>query len=586
MRLSNFLVTFSACALFAACANDETPDGNNLPQGNGEQAFIAVRLAAPNAMTRATYKDGTTAESDVDDIRFYFFKNDDSAAPVSGIGTESSVNFITLNSTSTPTVPSFDDAGTDVNEDKKATVLVLNNVDLDNRPAKMMVVLNTGDALGSNSLSLSELKAKTADYLTNKTNEGTFVMSNSVYMDGNPLAIVDAVDVADYISENQPGAENNPVQVYVERVLARVDVKQKSNNNSLQGYTDDTDVAATNINGYQDPSTHKVIANVKGWAIANQNAKSYLIKQLDNTWNATSPFTGWNAPTNHRSYWANTTQLNTGALALATNPDYNSITKAQETTIPNSQYCQERTEITDIDNNPTELIVFAQLTVNNNPTTIARYGGQYYTVDALMSTFLAQLGDIYIKSKEGGSGSTNIDKWTALSADHLKLRPAEDGEDDVAAYEAVLDLQDEFANSTNYQFASNSEGTTSMELSAVEKALNAFTAQLWYNGRTYYHVPITHTTITNSDGDGGTTTPLYGVVRNHLYNIAISGITGLGTPIPGDTNGDEDDPDDSEDPGKDPIDPEDPEDNNSYLAAEINILSWNVIDQNVELGKD
>lgn len=579
MRLSNFLVMFSACALFAACANDETPDGNNLPQGNGEQAFIAVRLAAPNAMTRATYKDGTTAESDVDDIRFYFFKNDDSAAPVSGIGTESSVNFITLNSTSTPTVPSFDDAGTDVNEDKKATVLVLNNVDLDNRPAKMMVVLNTGDALGSTSLSLSSLKDKAEDYLKDKTSEGKFVMSNSVYMDGNPLATVDAIDVADYISENQSGAETNPVKVYVERVVARVDVKQKSNNNSLQGYTDDTDVAATNINGYQDPSTHKVIANVKGWAIANQNAKSYLIKRLDDkNWNATSPFTGWNDATNHRSYWANTTQLNTGASALATNPDYNSITKAQETTIPNSQYCQERTEITDIDDNPTELIVFAQLTVNNNPTTIARYGGQYYTVDALMSTFLAQLGDIYIKSKEGGSGSTNIENWTALSADHLKLRPAEDGESDVAAYEAVLDLKDSYT--TGYSFASDDQGTSSMELSAVEAKLNAFTAQLWYNGRTYYHVPITHDTDGSATADAGR----YGVVRNHLYNIAISGITGLGTPIPGDTNGDEDDPDDEEDPGKDPIDPEDPEDSNSYLAAEINILSWNVIDQEVELG--
>ena len=580
MRLSNFLVMFSACALFAACANDETPDGNNLSQGNGEQAFIAVRLAAPNAMTRATYEDGSAAESDVDDIRFYFFDNDGKDVSVSGIGTESSVNFITLNASSTPTVPSFDDAGTDVNVDKKATVLVLNNVDLDNRPAKMMVVLNTGDALGNTSLSLSSLKDKAEDYLKDKTSEGKFVMSNSVYMDGNPLATVDAIDVADYISENQSGAETNPVKVYVERVVARVDVKQKSNNNSLQGYTDDTDVAATNINGYQDPSTHKVIANVKGWAIANQNAKSYLIKRLDDkNWNATSPFTGWNDATNHRSYWANTTQLNTGASALATNPDYNSITKAQETTIPNSQYCQELTEITDMDDNPTELNVFAQLTVNNNPTTIARYGGQYYTVDALMSTFLAQLGDIYIKSKEGGSGSTNIDKWTALSADHLKLRPAEDGEDGVAAYEAVLDLQDEFANGDNYEFASNSEGTTSMELSAVEKALNAFTAQLWYNGRTYYHVPITHDT----DGATATDPGRFGVVRNHLYNIAISGITGLGTPIPGDTEGGEEDPDD---PGKDPIDPEDPEDSNSYLAAEINILSWNVIGQNVELGKD
>ena len=255
----------------------------------------------------------------------------------------------------------------------------------------------------------------------------------------------------------------------------------------------------------------------------------------------------------------------------------------EDAQVPTTQYCQERTGIENISGNPTELLVIAQLTVNNTPTTIARYAGRYYTVDALLDQFLTMTGDIYIKSKSGGSGTTAIDSWTALSKDHLKLRPAEDGEDGedgVAAYEAVLDLKDEFANGDNYEFASNSEGTTSMELSAVENALNAFTAQLWYNGRTYYHVPITHDTDGATAADPGR----FGVVRNHLYNIAISGITGLGTPIPGDTNGDEDDPEDEEDPGKDPIDPEDPEDNNSYLAAEINILSWNVIGQEVELG--
>ena len=87
MRLSNFLVTFSACALFAACANDEMPGGNNLPQGNGEQAFIAVRLAAPNAMTRA-FQDGKNEENAVTTARFYFFNNEGTAVTV-----DNSVNY-------------------------------------------------------------------------------------------------------------------------------------------------------------------------------------------------------------------------------------------------------------------------------------------------------------------------------------------------------------------------------------------------------------------------------------------------------------------------------------------------------------
>ena len=565
MRLSNFLVTFSACALFAACANDETPGGNNLPQGNGEQAFIAVRLAAPNAMTRA-FQDGddNLKESDVQSARFYFFDNGGNAVTVSG-----NVNYVS------PTGLNFTDNSNNnenIDETTSDAILVLSNVDLATPPTKMAVVLNPPSDLGTESKSLSQLSAAADDYATTVTGSGTdakgnFVMSNSVYMDNNTK--VDAVDIAAYITESSEAATKNPVTVYVERVLARVDVKQKTGGSSLNGYSDDTGVAASEIQGQQEPGTKQVKAVVKGWGLANQNSTSYLIKQLDNTWNATPPFTDWNDATNHRSYWAKTTDINS---SLATNPTYEGLLPAEDAQVPTTQYCQERTGIENISGNPTELLVIAELQVDNQAVTIARYAGRYYTVDALLDQFLTMTGDIYIKATDGS------DTWTKLNKSYLKLRPRTASESSVAAYEAVLDLKDTYT--TGYSFASNSAGTTSMQLTDVEAKLNAFTAQLWYEGRTYYHVPITHDT----DGATATDPGRFGVVRNHLYNIAISGITGLGTPIPGDTNGDEDDPDDEEDPGKDPIDPEDPEDNNSYLAAEINILSWNVIGQEVELG--
>ena len=120
-----------------------------------------------------------------------------------------------------------------------------------------------------------------------------------------------------------------------------------------------------------------------------------------------------------------------------------------------------------------------------------------------------------------------------------------------------------------------------MELTAVQEQLDNFKALLWHGGKTYYHVPIEHNV--------GSASNLNGIVRNHLYQISISGITGLGTPIPGTSTSDDPDgegEDEDPDPEDKPIDPEDPKDENSYLAAEINILSWNVIGQEVELGKD
>ena len=548
MRLSNFLVTFSACALFAACANDEMPGGNNLPQGNGEQAFIAVRLAAPNAMTR-TFQDGKEEENAVTKANFYFFNNTGAAVTVDGTD-----NCIESTSVSFTTESSND------NVEETGNLLVLNNVDLATLPTKMVVVLNPPSTL-TGSKSLSDLQAA-----MDCSSTTSFIMSNSIYLNGSNQE-VNAVDISANIAETTAAANANPAVVYVERVLARVDVKQ--NNSSLNGYSDDTGVAASEIQGQQEPGTKQVKAVVKGWGLANQNSTSYLIKQLDNTWNATFPFTGWNDATKHRSYWAKTTDINS---SLATNPTYDGLLPAEDAQVPTTQYCQERTGIENISGNPTELVVIAQLQVDGKATTIARYAGRYYTVDALLDQFLTMTGDIYIKTTDG-SGTPNT--WTKLDKSYLKLRPAESTESSVKAYEAVLDLQDTYT--TGYSFASDSEGNSSMELTAVEAKLNAFTAQLWYEGRTYYHVPITHDT----DGATATDPGRFGVVRNHLYNIAISGITGLGTPIPGDTEGGEEDPDD---PGKDPIDPEDPEDSNSYLAAEINILSWNVIDQEVELG--
>lgn len=564
MKLSNFLMGTLVCAMAAACTNDSYEGGNeNNQTGNGEQAFIAVKLMAPNAMTKApTFQDGTTEESTVSSARFYFFNNSGTAVTVSN-----SVNYVDVSS------PLFTDNSNDnQNIDETSTaILVLNNADLNDLPTKMAVVLNPPTNLGTSSKSLTELSAAADDYASAES--GKFVMSNSVYIDNSTK--IDAVDISANIAETSATATNNPAVVYVERVLARVDVKQS--NNSLNNYSDNTEVDASEIIGYSD-TDYPVMAKVIGWGLANQNSTSYLIKQLDASWSGTPPFTGWNDADNHRSYWAKTSDINSN---IAINPTYESLTPATSETVPTTRYCQERTDITAPTDSPTELLVIAQLQINNTPQTIGRYAGQYYLPDDLMTVLLAQAGTIYIKSQDSYSETDKIDSWTALGTTHVKLRPAETGEDNVAAYEAVLDLKDKYANSTNFQFASDSEGTNTMELTAVEKALNALKAQLWYEGRTYYHVPITHDT----DGSATSTDPgRYGVVRNHLYNITVSGITGLGTPIPGDTNGTEDDPDDSEDPGKDPIDPEDPEDNNSYLAAQINILSWNVISQDVTLG--
>ena len=62
---------------------------------------------------------------------------------------------------------------------------------------------------------------------------------------------------------------------------------------------------------------------------------------------------------------------------------------------------------------------------------------------------------------------------------------------------------------------------------------------------------------------------MYGIVRNHLYKVNINSITGLGTPIA------------NTDQVIVPVTP--PEDKNTYLAADIVILKYKVVEQNVDL---
>ena len=556
MRLSNFLVMFSACALFAACANDETPDGNNLPQGNGEQAFIAVRLAAPNAMTR-TFQDGIDAENAVTTARFYFFNNEGTAVTV-----DNSVNYKDVTTTFSDATSPADESG-NVEEISNA-VLVLENATV--WPEKMVVVLNPPTELNA-SKSLSDLRAAADDYASEES--GKFVMSNAVYATSSGTQ-VDAVDLAGYITNNKDAAEGNPVTVYVERVLARVDVACTSNLENDK--TDGTGTQQNEINGYSGGNgTSEIQAVIKGWTLANRNSQSHLLKSLS-TWNNSSTitvgtgswaFADWNAATNHRSYWAYTDDVTATKLE---NDSYDDILKDNSTFVETA-YCQENTG----KGPATELVAIAELQVDGLKTDIAKYAGQYWTVENLLTQFANQIlaGKIYYKATSGDPATV-----TALPATALKLRPRNSSEtSSVAAYEAVLDLK--AAYQTGYTFYSDAAGNDELQLTEVQGILNDYKALYWKDGKTYYHTTIKHT-LNSLTKDG--------VVRNHLYDISLTGVSGLGTPIPGTSSDDEGDDPGDDDPDDKPIDPENPDEEESFLAAEINILSWNVIGQEVELG--
>ena len=87
-------------------------------------------------------------------------------------------------------------------------------------------------------------------------------------------------------------------------------------------------------------------------------------------------------------------------------------------------------------------------------------------------------------------------------------------------------------------------------------------------GLMYYNIPIEHFNNNEIGEDGAIPEAKYGVVRNHVYKITINQL---------------------ENPGKgifDPTEviiPSDEDEKFYYVGAQINILSWKIVEQGVNL---
>lgn len=81
---------------------------------------------------------------------------------------------------------------------------------------------------------------------------------------------------------------------------------------------------------------------------------------------------------------------------------------------------------------------------------------------------------------------------------------------------------------------------------------------VWNDGMTYYNATITHLGAAGKSGE-------IGVVRNHIYDLGISKIAGLGTPV---VEGDA------------AINKTEVVSEKSFVAATINIHSWRLVNNN------
>ena len=366
---------------------------------------------------------------------------------------------------------------------------------------------------------------------------------------------------------------NSSASIYVERALAKVDVTASNSTGKLE---DDATVSYT----------------VKGWILDNTNKKTYYLRNTSNSSEWLSLKTTSTGPTKpyrfvgdtpmessvqlYRTYWAKDPNYATKPTVLAN--DFNTIgnsVPAALKSLSDHDYCLENTFTVGQQNQDvtTRVIIAAQLkddgktfyVVNDNEKDLLNATGMK---DAVKSAFLNNT-DVQVWIKK--------DLKTGETIDENDLDVA----DITSAGNNKPTITIKSTSATKYN--SNTLPVVDTKIQAIMDGIKVATYE---NGISYYPVRIKHfgddltpwkssedplptvnTGAYPTDNQAANYLGRYGVLRNNWYNIDVTGIKKLGSPVVPEVTGDTDD------------------ELAAYISVKINVLSWAKRTQGVILGQ-
>ena len=552
MRIRTLFLSMVAGLAFVGCSSEEDITSGTDNGNNGEPQFLTVSVNATSTLTRATnlegnYEEGEGKENTVSKVRFYFFDADGNAAQVKGEsgGTYHDVDNPTGTEKDMPNV-----------EKILTATLVIQTPDKDKVPTSIVAVVNPKSDLGAVE-SISKLNEVIADH----SSTTSFIMSSSVYANGTTK--MEAVNVAGHLYSTAEAAKADPVIIHVERVLAkaRLTVGLTANANG---------VYKTSADGSEKFDNEEIYVKFLGWNVTTTAKESRLMKEINSGWSS-SLFGStllWNTADYYRSFWAvnpGTMNYNYGAFNIGDDAA-NAITAFDAGTegSPKTNYTYLQENASDDYTNgtdptkPSQVIIAAQRVkaVGTTPIEFAEYAGERTTIAGLIAKYAAASG-LWKDNAEGdgkvGIDVTDIELKTATTA-------GEADKNTPGRYKVYAQLTVDAAKKTWYN--SSSADATVVDANEVLEGLGG--AKVWKEGYTYYYFDIQHLNGSSTADVKGKK----GVVRNHIYAANIKTLTGLGTPV--------------YDPGE-VIYPEEPEDDETFIAAEIRILSWRVVNQDIDL---
>ncbi len=584
MKKFTMLSSVLASALMLTVASCSSSD-DITEIAEGSTSYIAVNLKtvgnAPTGNARqtrytdsqnGTYEDGVGVENKIKRVRFYFFNADGTPYILNNVNGKG--NYIDREVNVNPGDQSQTVEG--ITE----TVLVLNG---ENHvaPASMLTVINpdinpellqNGAALRW-SVMRKELKG------TKFYDNDHFMMSNSTYEEaGNDLCTTQLTGKT-YASSDD--AQSHPVNVYVERVNAKVNANVVGTN--FEKETADVIFDGVSMKDNQktkvgvlslakeDGTTDQknIFAYIVGWGLASENRKAELFKQID-TQKFTDEILGispWSSADYHRSFWSLSVPFG-GTGADKNEPvnykfsEYTHKLGDAVYTLPNTP-----TEVIDdahvYNNTLTKFVVAARLAYEDadgslQPAEICEYKGQEFLgTDNLKKTFVKEISRYY---KKVPVAAGKPDEYVNLDPSDITFTTDAPSGTQAKDYEVFATLAKPDITLYEQKGGVWNEVT---DKSVVYNMLQGTPAEVRKGGMAYYYTTIKHLGKKGKLGE-------YGIVRNHSYQISLNSIKGFGTPV--------------YNPEK-IIVPAIPSNDKTYLAAKINVLSWRVVPSQVDLDK-
>lgn len=529
----NFLFAMAMAAVFAGCSSDDEPVA---VQGK-DNGFMTFNVELPSiSTTRAMndlFEEGENIEYAVDDVTICLLDNTGNILQVEN------------------TTPSWTDQGDDgLNVQRISSTI---EVKTETAPTQVLVVLNNNgnftltkgntfdNAILSSKNSSDFIKDQTA---TNKVAKGITMTNAAIVNASNIIQTLTPVTAAN-ICKTQAEALANPVEVYVERIVAKV---------SVTGTTSFTSGIPTGMTSIE----------LNNWELDITNTATYPLRETLADWlvkdNFKSDHAGYTAgdinrmigiETNpQRVYWAIDPNYKDADKTLGVYNNGFDMISTVDNAMSDVDYCLENTfDITNQNQDQTTRVVFKATiapsatgyTPGDNFFTKGN-SSDIWTIDALSTEIQT------VATNEGVTvGTINNSVLTDAVAGVLTL--------DASTLSTLLGTTVDAAKATTI---SDKLG----EINCYEDGICYYVARIKHFGD-----DLTPWTVEDDryNNDNKKWLGRYGVVRNNWYELNVSGIKKLGTPtIPTPENT----PDDEVE---------------QYMVYKINILSWAKRSQNVEL---